>query len=261
MLPRLRQWVKTPLVAGSTAGLYVVWRTLEPAARAVGREDRLRHLMFRAWARASERFLAIRVKVEGTPPEGPCLLVTNHLSYLDIALLARRHDATFVSMAEVAAWPGMGKMAKELGTIFVDRERRKDAARAAEQIQERLARGETVVLFPEGRAGDGTRINPFHSPLLEPAAKLGLPVRWAALGYFTPPGQPSASAVVCWTESVSFGEHLYRLMRLPRIDARIAYGDAPIQDDDRKRLAKRLEEAVRSRFRPVATPAPALARV
>ena len=53
MLPRLRQWVKTPLVAGSTAGLYFVWRTLEPAARAVGQEGRLRHLMFRSWARAS----------------------------------------------------------------------------------------------------------------------------------------------------------------------------------------------------------------
>lgn len=249
--------MKTPLVAGSTAGLDVVWRTLEPAARAVGQEGRLRHLMFpelgpgqRALPRHPGRGRG------GRRPRGR-------------ACSSRTTSATSTSRSSRGAttrpsspWPRSragpesGKIAKELGTIFVDRDKRKDAARAAEQIRERLARGETVVLFPEGRAGDGDGAPPPLSCLLEPAAKLGLPVRWAALGYVTPPGEPSASEVVCRTESISFGAHLHRLMRLPRIHARIAYGDAPIQDGDRKRLAKQLEEAVRSRFRPVAAGSP-----
>jgi 1-acyl-sn-glycerol-3-phosphate acyltransferase len=244
---RLRVAVKAPLIAGTIAGLYGTWRALRPPARLVGGEDRLRGLVFTAWARASNRILGIRVRTDGAPPRGPCLLVANHLSYLDIALLQSRHDCTFVSMADVKDWPVMGRMASEVGTLFVDRERRADAFRAAGDIEQALKAGRTVVLFPEGRAGDGVEVRPFRSALLEPAVKLGVPVAWAALAYSTPPDEPTAAEVVCWADDMSFGAHLLRLMRLTRIDARIAYGDAPIVDGDRKRLAKRLEDAVRAR--------------
>lgn len=244
---RLRVAVKAPLIAGTIGGLYATWRALRPPARLVGGEERLRGLVFMAWARASNRILGIRVRTDGEPPDGPCLLVANHLSYLDIALLQSRHDCTFVSMADVKDWPVMGRMAREVGTLFVDRERRADAFRAAADIEQALRAGRTVVLFPEGRAGDGVDVRPFRSALLEPAVRLGVPVAWAALAYSTPPDQPRAAEVVCWADDMSFGAHLLRLMRLTRIDARIAYGDAPIVDGDRKRLARRLEDAVRAR--------------
>ncbi|MCO5165224.1 MAG: 1-acyl-sn-glycerol-3-phosphate acyltransferase [Planctomycetes bacterium] len=245
---RLRVAVKAPLVAATVGGLYATWRALRRPARLVGADARLRGAMFTAWARASTRILGVRVRAEGAPPRGPCLLVANHLGYLDIAVLQARHDCTFVSMADVQDWPVMGRIARELGTVFVDRDRRQDAARAARDIEAALRAGRTVVLFPEGRAGDGREVRPFRSALLDPAARLGAPVAWAALRYETPPGAPPAADIVCWTDDASFGAHLLRLMRLPRIEARIAYGGAPITDDDRKRLARRLEEAVRARL-------------
>lgn len=244
---RLRVAVKAPLIAATIGGLYATWRALRRPARAVGRDDRLRGAVFSAWAKASTRILGIRVRAEGPPPRGPCLLVANHLGYLDIAVLQSRHDCTFVSMADVKDWPVMGRIARELGTVFVERERRHDAARAAREIEAALRAGKTVVLFPEGRAGDGTDVRPFRSALLDPAARLGVPVAWAALRYETRPGEPPASEVVCWTDDASFGAHLLRLMRVSRVEARLAYGDAPIRDEDRKRLARRLEEAVRAR--------------
>lgn len=244
---RLRVAVKAPLIVGTIGGLYAGWRALRRPARLSGHDERLRGAVFSAWARASTRILGVRVRAEGAPPSGPCLLVANHLGYLDIAVLQSRHDCTFVSMADVKDWPVMGRIARELGTVFVERERRHDAARAARDIEAALRAGRTVVLFPEGRAGDGSQVRTFRSALLDPAARLGVPVAWAALRYETRPGEPPASEAVCWTNDASFGGHLLGLMRLSRIDARIAYGEAPIVDDDRKRLARRLEDAVRAR--------------
>jgi 1-acyl-sn-glycerol-3-phosphate acyltransferase len=245
---RLRQVVKAPLIAATIGGLYATWTALDRPARAAGHHERLRGLVFMAWARASNRILGVRVIADGPPPRGPCLLVSNHLSYLDIAVLQSRHDCTFVSMADVVRWPVLGKIARELGTVFVERERRRDAARAVQDIEAALASGKTVVLFPEGRASDGGEVLPFKSALLDPAARLDRPVAYAAISYATPPGELPAATAVCWSQDVGFGEHLLRLMRVSRIEARLAYGDAPIFDDDRKRLARRLEEAVRSRF-------------
>jgi 1-acyl-sn-glycerol-3-phosphate acyltransferase len=245
---RARVAVKAPLIAGTMAGLYATWRALRPPARLVGREERLRGLVFSAWAKATHRILGLRVRAEGSPPRGPCLLVANHLGYLDIAVLQAQRDCTFVSMADVKDWPVMGRLARELGTVFVEREKRADAARAAREIEAALRAGRTVVLFPEGRAGDGKAVRPFRSALLDPAARLGTPVAWAALQYRTPDGHPPADEVVCWTDDSSFGSHLLRLMRLPRVDVRLAYGDAPIVDQDRKRLAKKLEDSIRARM-------------
>jgi 1-acyl-sn-glycerol-3-phosphate acyltransferase len=245
---RARVAVKAPLIAATIGGLYATWQVLKPPARLVRGEERLRGLVFSAWARASARILGLRVRAEGAPPRGPCLLVANHLGYLDIAVLQSQRDCTFVSMADVKDWPVMGRLARELGTVFVERERRHDAARAAREIEAALRAGRTVVLFPEGRAGDGTAVRPFRLALLDPAARLGTPVAWAALQYSTPAGHPTAAEAVCWTDDASFGSHLLRLMRLPRIEVRLAYGDAPIVDADRKRLAKRLEESIRARM-------------
>ncbi len=251
---RARVAVKAPLIVATIGGLYATWRALRRPARVVGKDERLRGAVFSAWAKASTRILGIRVQTDGQPPRGPCLLVANHLGYLDIAVLQSRHDCTFVSMADVKDWPVMGRIARELGTVFVERERRADAARAARDIEAALRAGKTVVLFPEGRAGDGTEVRPFRSALLDPAARLGVPVAWAALGYETRPGEPPAAEAVCWTDDASFGAHLLRLMRLSRVEARVAYGDAPIVDEDRKRLARRLEEAVRARASSVRIP-------
>jgi 1-acyl-sn-glycerol-3-phosphate acyltransferase len=250
VIERLRVYAKTPLIAGSLLGLYATWRALIPPMRKVGLERAWRRTMMNAWASSSLRILGIRVTVEGKPPSGPGLLVANHLTYLDIALLGARHDCVFVSMAEVSGWPIMGRIARDADTVFIDRARRSDAARVVEEIADRIANGYTVIVFPEGKSGDGQAVNPFHAPLLEPAARLGAPVSWVALGYRTQPGDPPAATAVCWSEAVTFGEHMLRLMRLGRIDARLAYGSQPITEPDRKRLATRLEAAVRSAFVP-----------
>lgn len=205
---------------------------------------RLRDRMTSLWARALARVLGLRIETQGAPPPGGVLLVANHLSYVDILLLAARLPCAFVAKSEVQGWPGIGLLCRLAGVVFVDRNRRRDSRRAASAIDEALARGRTVVLFPEATSTDGSAVLPFRSPLLEPAARGGRPVWSAALAYRTPPGSPPAATAVCWVGDDAFLPHVNALLTLPSIEGFVRFAPAPIAAADRKELARRLQERV-----------------
>lgn len=193
----------------------------------------------------------VEVEVVGEVPAPPFLLVSNHLGYFDIVVLASRVDAVFVSKSEVKSWPVVGLMVEGLGTIFVDRSLRTDLPRVIERIERALDSGQGVIMFPEGTSTAGTSVSAFRPSLLEPAARARLPVSTAALSYSTPSGQPSAHLAVCWWGDMTFTDHFLRLLTLPGFSARVAFGREAVRDSDRKRLASRLEDSVRELFVPV----------
>ncbi|QDU83452.1 2-acyl-glycerophospho-ethanolamine acyltransferase [Planctomycetes bacterium Pla163] len=225
---------------------YAAGRLIRPAAA-----DRAhwRNRMIRVWGRASLPIMGVSVRVEGTPPVG-CLLVCNHLGYLDIPVLASQVPTIFVSKAEVAHWPLVGALARSAGTVFVQREQKRTLVETSKHIAEELELGSSVVLFPEGTSSGGEQVLPFRASLLDPAARGGLPVAYAALRYLSPPGFPPASDVVCWWRDMPFGSHILGLLRLPRIRAEITFGAEPLVGRDRKDLAQRLWEATRAHFKP-----------
>ena len=111
--------------------------------------------------------IGIKVVIRGTPyRDGPCLLASNHNSYLDIPVLGSAVPLSFVAKKEVAAWPFFGTLARLQETVFVDRERRLKAAATANEIHARIAKGDILVLFPEGTSSDGNRVLPFKSALM-----------------------------------------------------------------------------------------------
>ncbi len=111
--------------------------------------------------------IGIEVTVRGTPfKDGPCLIASNHNSYLDVPVLGSITSMSFVAKKEVAAWPFFGTLARLQETVFVDRERRTKAAATANEIHDRIAGGDTLVLFPEGTSSDGNRVLPFKSALM-----------------------------------------------------------------------------------------------
>lgn len=214
------------------------------AARDAARSWRWRCLWFRRWAKGALYVLGVRLQVVGAPPRPPFLLVCNHLGYLDIAVIASVVDTTFVAKSDVARWPILGPLCRWMGTLFVDRGRRRDLPATLAALQAQLAAGHGVVLFPEGTSTPGSRVLPFHPPLLAAAARAGMPVAWAALTYSTPAGERDAADAVCWWGDVSFVAHLWALLRLPRVEARLRLGDEPLAGTDRKQLAERLHAAV-----------------
>jgi len=249
----LRAAARLLALAGWTGGWYL-WLLVRTAARGLPgrRTDPPQAGLFGSWARVARRILGLRLVVQGPPPRPAFLLVANHLGYLDVVVLGSLLDGVFLAKSEVARWRVIGRFARAVGTLFVDRASARDLPRAVSAIEAALAGGSSVILFPEGTSSPGRTVLPFRSALLEGAARRRLPVHTASLRYATPPGSPPAAASVCWWGETMFMPHLWALLRLPRIDATVTFGAEPIADDDRKLLAHRLHGEIAAAFKPVA---------
>jgi 1-acyl-sn-glycerol-3-phosphate acyltransferase len=249
-LTALTVW--TALVVGylrvSRAVLHAGWRI-----GLWGKPSGMRLAMaFHRWARRAARILGMRIESRGTPPEPPFLLVSNHMSYVDIVLLGALVPGIFVAKAELAGWPMVGSMCRSVDTMFLDRERKRDIVRVMSQAKKLLAEGRGVFIFPEGTSSRGDTVLKFNPSLLQIATRAASPVSYATLYYETPPGHPPADQAVSWYGGAEFVGHGLRLVQLPWFGARVTFGAEPIQGDDRKELAERLHAAVLEQFQPVA---------
>lgn len=214
-------------------------------------ERRARKAIFQRWAKVVCTVLGIRVEVKGNHPQGGFFQVSNHLSFLDIIVLARELGCIFVSRDDVRDWPLMGFVIKEMNTIFVNRERRMDASRVAGEITRALEQGYSVHLFAEGGVSTYGELRPFKPALLEPAISLDLPVHYVTIHYETGKGDPPPSKSVLWPEDLSFGAYAVRLLQLRRIYVTLTFGDMPVKGIDRKELAGMLYGKVRDDLRPL----------
>jgi len=220
------------------------------------RRGRWRRLCTRYWSRSLLTVMGGRVECRGSAPEPPFFLVTNHLSYVDVLVLASRVDGVFIAKSEAAGWPLIGAMCRSVGTLFVDRRPTRDLPRTLAAVDRVLAAEQGVVLFPEGTSTCGAEVARFHPSLLEVAARARYPVSYASLGYATADGVAPAHLAVCWWGDMELPGHLWDLLALPGFRATVAFGDERIQDDDRKLLAARLWRAVDGLFTPVVSRAP-----
>lgn len=252
---RLRSAVRVAQIGLVTAVLGLPARLsvhLPSAAAHLGRG--YRRWAFRAWCRTCLRLADVRLIRTGRPPEPPFFLVANHLSYLDIFVLgAELEDAVFVAQHGIAAWPMIGMLARSVDTIFVNRADHQDLLRVNQAVAEALDAGRSVVMFPEGTSTPGIRVEPFMSPVLDPPARRRMPVHAAGLTYRTPPGEPPAVWSVCWWGDMAFVPHVLKLLELPEVAASVTFAAAPVLDDDRKRLARKLHAAIDAAFTPVVT--------
>ena len=148
-----------------------------PTADAAGRQEHIRW-----WSAKLVRMAGLE-------------LVANHVSWLDIAALhGVAPQARFVSKADVLAWPLLGWLIRNAGTLFIERERKRDALRVLHQVAEALTSGDTVAVFPEGTTGDGATLLPFHANLLQSAIASGTPVQCVAIRYSDPAHRFSPAA-------------------------------------------------------------------
>lgn len=240
-----------------TTFFYMFWLTLMPFLLTSERASYWwRSFNFRSWARATAALLRMRVTVKGMPPRAPFFLVSNHLSYIDIVAFASQLDSVFVAKSDVSSWPLLGLLCRSMGTIFVNRDSRRDVVRVNALIGRTLAGGKGVLLFPEGTSTAGDEVLPFHSALLEPSVTAGYPVSFAAIRYQTPAGQPSARSSVCWWGDMTLLPHLYRLFQLRSFEVTLVFGSHSVRANDRKTLAKELWQAVSEELVPLDTREP-----
>ena len=216
-----------------------------------GMAARSRAWCFRSWSRGVGRVIGLRVEVRGAPPSPPCFLVTNHLSYLDVVTLGMTAGWAFVAKSEVARWPVIGFLARSLGVIFVDRDRRADLPRVIRQMGHLGAARQGLAFFPEGTSTDGSRVLPFRASLFAAPIEAGLPVACGSLSYRTPGDEPPARLAVCWWGDMTFADHFYALLQVPRFDATVVYAPETLAGTDRKQLAEAAHTTVCAHFIPV----------
>ena len=138
----------------------------------------------RWWSARMLRVLGIELRVEGLPARGGSLLALNHISWLDIMVVhAVVPEARFVSKADVKGWPLIFRLVDSAGTLYLERERKRDALRVVHAMAEALAAGQTVAIFPEGTTSTGHGLLPFHANLLQAAISTATPVQPAALRF------------------------------------------------------------------------------
>ena len=148
----------------------------------LGIEARRAHI--RGWSAEMLRRIGVELRAEGRPLEAGGLLAINHVSWLDImAVHAVVPQARFVSKADVKAWPLVSRLVDAAGTLYLERERKRDARRVVGAMGEALAQGDTVAIFPEGTTSTGHGLLPFHANLLQAAIAAGVPVQPVALRY------------------------------------------------------------------------------
>lgn len=250
MIRNLRALVRTVGLLGFLIAFSLKMRWRRPA---VGTPE------YEAWRRdyftgASRGILArmnVDVHVEGKFPEEGGVLVTNHLGYVDVLVLASLGPTVFVSRADVAQWPVVGRLTRWCSTIYIDRARHEQIPGVIGEMRSALATGAQVVFFPEGTSGSGEAVMPFRASLFDVATRGDAPVRVAALSYRTPAGEPPARDSVCWWGDAGFAGHFLVLAGLSQVTASVRFPGDVIHSEDRKDLAQQCHAAVTEVFVPV----------
>jgi len=204
-----------------------------------------RHARVQAWAARMLQVLGIELRVEGEPPsQGPVLLVANHLSWLDILVMHAARHCRFVSKSDVKHWPLIGPLATGAGTLYIERDKRRDALRVVHHMAESLRAGEVVAVFPEGTTGDGSRVLPFHANLFQAAISADAPVQPVALRYLDArTGADSPGPLYLGDETLVAS--LWRTLKSPAIVAQIRYGvPQRANGRDRRRWSSDMRAAV-----------------
>ena len=142
----------------------------------------------------------VRVRLIGTPAEGPVLIAANHISWLDIPVLHSACSMGFVGKAEIDDWPVFSYIARSGGTIFHQRGCHDSAADVISAMVQRLEQGRSVAIFPEGGIKPGSSVRVFHARMFRPAVDIGCPVQPVMIRYMSD-GQRDDDFVparACW---------------------------------------------------------------
>lgn len=196
-----------------------------------------RALWLQRIARRVGRIFNLKIQAGGDIPANG-LLISNHVSYVDILVLVSLAPAMFVAKREVKSWPVMGFLAQLGGTLFIDRQRRTQVGEVNNEIENALKAGALVIIFPEGTSSDGKTVLPFKSSLLEPATQKKHPLSISHIQYTLQNGE--ADEEVCYWGDDVFFPHLLNLLSKRNVRASVRFAPIKKHSVDRKELAQQL---------------------
>lgn len=215
--------------------------------------------LLRLWHRIVTALLGLRVRVVGAMTSGrPLMIAANHVSWIDVTVLASVADVSFIAKSEMAKWPVFGWLSKMQRSVFVERDNRRKSGAQAGEIAARLAEGDVMVLFAEGTTGDGNLLLPFKSTLFGAASMMlsashhgEMWIQPVAIAYTRVHGLPMGRQhrhLAAWIGDEDLIPHLLTVLREGAIDVEVRFGE-PVPftaRSNRKAVARQVEDDVRT---------------
>ncbi|WP_343655845.1 lysophospholipid acyltransferase family protein [Paraburkholderia caribensis] len=229
---------KARLVVHLLHGMWTVWTRFPRATP----QQRLE--LNRAWSLRMLQLCGMRLVVhnDGARLDEGVLVVANHISWIDIYVINAWRPTPFVSKAEIRKWPVVGWLAQQLGTVFIQREKRSDAKRIMHELANRLNAGELMCVFPEGTTSDGVQLLPFHANMFQAAVSASRPVQPVCMMYEDAQGRQSTAPA--YIGELSLGESLDAMLRAGPLTAHVYVGAPLAPGADRRLLAAEAQASV-----------------
>ena len=165
--------------------------------------------------------LNIHLIIKGSQSNKPSLWVCNHISWLDILLLAGNNTVDFIAKTEVGEWPIIGYIIRKAGTLLISRDNKFQAYRSLPLLQKRIKTGIPVVVFPEGTTTDGSSTLPFKPMFYQAAIREDILVQPISLQYFDMNGE--RTNCVAFIDDDNFMTSLKRILNQPKITAELHF--------------------------------------
>lgn len=203
-----------------------------------------RILIVQYWSKHLLRILRLSYHLNGVPvplPEQKVLLTANHISWVDVFVILAVRPVRFIAKAEVRRWPILGWMATVSGTLYIERESRREVLLFSETMQHAFILGHSLGLFPEGTTSMGTALLPFHQSLFEPAIAQSIPICPVILQYRDDSGEMSTS--IPFVGEMTLWDSLKKILQAPPSQVLIRIGPlVETHGKNRKVVARQIEE-------------------
>jgi 1-acyl-sn-glycerol-3-phosphate acyltransferase len=199
----------------------------------------------RRWSNTLLSILSVSVRERNAPKElpGRCMLVLNHISWLDIFVVDARFPATFIAKSEVRNWPVVGWLCTLVGTLYVERGKRSEARRARQIVAAELERGTLIAVCPEGVTTFGRSLEPFHPALFQPALDAAATLQPVALRYLDAAGRHTDDAA--YVGDTSLLESVWAIVSTRRMVAEFnLLAPISVGAQTRRSLAEKAETAI-----------------
>ena len=213
------------------AGVFPVLNLLWSANKAKSRRDALKT----HWLKRFSAIVNLCVTKEGELPEPGSLLVSNHISWLDIIVIGQYLPAYFVAKSDILSWPIIGYLSKQGSTIFIRRGDKKHIKATTEKMIWVLKQNSNIIAFPEGTTTKGNEVRSFHASLFQPALLTKSAIQPVALQY-----RGAAEEHAPFVGDDDFVSHLIKMLTLNKIEVRLIFLPA-INSSGKNRHAVSLE--------------------
>jgi len=182
------------------------------------RANEIRDHIKMVWLRAFGQIMGLQVHLKGNLPTEPGFVVGNHVSWIDIIVLGQYLPGYFVAKSDILAWPVIGYIAKQAGTVFIRRGDKKNILLTAEKMVALLQRRANIIAFPEGTTTSGNEVLDFHASLFQPALTASSQIYPVAIRY-----SGLSEQLAPFIGDDEFIPHLIRILALEKVDVELAF--------------------------------------